>query len=281
MCYPVMKTVRAGILAIAILHVILTPVLTSAEYGGTVPESEIDPEVIRIDEEKYLGTPLDGGYTLVDAEGKEFRLKDLTGKPLILLLAYYSCNGLCPTAVKKLKDLLGKMERFTLGKDYRVLTVSFDKADDIDSLKMFIEMTGLSGWSGDNWRVALMKDKEDIERLTGDVGFKFFWSARDKMFLHPNTFIFLSSEGRISRYLYGTPFDIKDVELAITEANLGRYTRSGIIDLINMACYSYNFKEGRYTLNLPLFIGLGSLFLGISSIAVPLIIKRKRKEAEP
>ncbi len=275
MGYPMMKTVRARILVIVTLLLILTPVPASAEYGA-IPESRIDPEVIRIDEGKYLVTPLDGEYVLIDAEGKEFRLKDLAGKPLILLLAYYSCNGLCPTATMKLKDLLREMGRFTAGKDYRVLIVSFDKTDDRHSLKMFIEMTGLEGWAGDSWRVAVMKDKEDIERLTGSVGFKFFWSSRDKMFLHPNTFIFLSPEGRVVRYLYGTPLDIKDVELAITEANFGKSARSGVIDFISMACYSYNFKEGRYTLNYPLFIGMGSLFLGISSIAVPLIIKRKR-----
>lgn len=273
-----LKVIIPQILALPILLIIAGSAYP--EYGA-IPESKIDPEVIRIDEEKYLGTRLDGGYVLVDAKGEEFRLKDLAGKPLILLLAYYSCNGLCPTATMKLNDLLREMGKFTAGKDYRVLTVSFDKTDDVDSLKMFIGMTGLEGWSSDSWRVAVMKDKEDIERLTGSVGFKFFWSSRDKMFLHPNTYIFLSPEGRVVRYLYGTPLDMKDVEMAITEANFGKSARSGVIDLISMACYSYNFKEGRYTLNYPLFIGLGSLFLGISSIAVPLIIKRKRKEAEP
>ncbi len=49
-----------------------------------------------------------------------------------------------------------------------------------------------------------------------------------------------------------------------------------IKDLILIACYSYNYKEGKYSLNYPLFFGLGSLFLGISTILVSLIVVKKR-----
>jgi len=265
-------------IVISLILLLISPQAASAEYG-VIPESAMDPSVVKIDEEKYLGNRLSGDYILIDESGKEFQLRDITGRPLILLLSYFSCNGLCQTANQGLKDALSSLNRLKIGEDFRVLTLSFDKIDSVQSIRMFSEMTGLKGWSGKGWKVAILKNGEDIERLTGDVGFKFFWSSRDKMFLHPNVFIFLSPEGRVVRYLYGTPPKARDLELAITEAAEGKAAGSGIVDFINMACYSFNFKEGRYTVNIPIFIGLGSLLLGISSIVVPVLILRRRKEA--
>jgi len=265
-------------IVISLILLLISPQAASAEYG-VIPESAMDPSVVKIDEEKYLGTRLSGDFILIDESGKEFQLRDITGRPIILLLSYFSCDGLCPTANQGLKDALSAIDRLKIGEDFMVLTLSFDKIDSVQSIRMFSEMAGLKGWSGKGWKVAILKDGEDIESLTGDVGFKFFWSSRDKMFLHPNVFIFLSPEGRVVRYLYGTPPKTRDVELALTEAAEGKAAGSGIIDFVNMACYSFNFKEGRYTINIPIFIGIGSLLLGISSIVVPVLILRRRKEA--
>ena len=265
-------------IVISLILLLITPQAASAEYG-VIPESAIDPSVVKIDEEKYLGTRLSGDYILIDESGKEFQLRDITGRPVILLLSYFSCNGLCPAANQRLKDALSALNRLKIGEDFRVLTLSFDKKDDAQSIRMFSEMAGLKGWSNKGWKAAIMKNGEDIERLTRDVGFKFFWSSRDQMFLHPHDFIFLSPEGRVVRYLYGTPPKTRDVELALTEAAEGKVAGSGIVDFVNMACYSFNFKEGRYTLNIPIFIGIGSLLLGISSIVIPILIIRRRKEA--
>lgn len=261
-----------------LLILFIIPQAASAEYGA-IPESAMDPAVVKIDEEKYLGNRLSGDYLLIDESGKEFQLRDITGRPVILLLSYFSCNGLCPTANQGLKEALSSLNRLKIGEDFTVLTLSFDKTDRAQSIRSFSEMAGLNGGSNKGWKVAILKNGEDIERLTREVGFKFFWSSRDKMFLHPNVFIFLSPEGRVMRYLYGTPPQTRDLELALTEAAEGKAAGSGIIDFVNMACYSFNFKEGRYTINIPIFIGIGSLLLGISSIVVPMLIVKRRKEA--
>lgn len=245
------------------------------EYGVT-PETIIDPEVVRIDEDTYLGTRIDGDYVLLDEEGREFLLSDMFGKPLIILLSYYSCNGICPTANLKLGEALEVVDKYSLSKDYSVLTLSFDRNDSVQSIGEFRKMTGIRKMNG--WKMAIMKNGDEIKKFTESMGYNFFWSSRDRMFLHPNTLIFLSPEGRIVRYLYGTPPDAGDIERAIAEAGFGRPGKSGVIDLISMACYSYNYKEGRYTINYPLFIGFGSLILGISSIVFPIIYIRKRKE---
>lgn len=250
--------------------------LAYPEYK-VIPESNIDPSVLRIDEEKFLGVKVSGDYELIDENGKVFRFGDMLGKPLIIVFSYYSCNGVCPAVNAKLNNVLSRIDKFKTGEDYRVLTLSFDSNDDFHQADMLIQMAGLQESAGKGWKAAVMKNKEDIKKLTNSIGYKYFWSARDKMFVHPNTLIFLSPEGRVVRYLYGSSPDMQDVQLAITEARAGTISGSGVIDLVSMACYSYNFKEGRYTMNYPLFVGFGSIVIGISSVVIPIVV-RKRKE---
>ncbi len=248
-----------------------------AKYG-TIADSTLDPTIMRIDEEEYLGAKLDGEFSLLDKNGDEFKLKDMSGKPLILVFSYYSCDGACPSINVHLRDTLSEIGRLKPGEDYNVLTVSFDKNDNLHYLNMFTEMTGINGGKGDYWRIAVMKNKDDIAAFTKSAGYKFFWSPPDKTFLHTNAYIFLSPDLRIARYIYGSPLDSRDVELAITEAAFNRSTKSRVIDLLKMACYSYNYKDGKYTLNYSLFVGAGSFILGGGLIAMPIIYYRKRKE---
>jgi len=91
---------------------------------------------------------------------------------------------------------------------------------------------------------------------------RFFWSYRDRVFVHPNAFIVVTPEGRVARYLYGT---------------LVKVAASGqLIDILAGVCFSYNFKEGRYTINVPLFVGMGSLLLGISLVVVSFLVAKKK-----
>ncbi len=248
-----------------------------AKYG-TIADSTLDPSIMRINEEEYLGARLDGEFSLLDKDGNEFKLKEMSGKPLILVFSYYSCDGACPATNVHLRNTLSESGGLKPGEDYNVLTVSFDKNDDLNHLNMFTEMTGIKGGKGDYWRMAVMKNKDDIAAFTKSAGYKFFWSPPDKTFLHTNAYIFLSPDLRIARYIYGSPLSIKDVELAITEAAFNRSTKSRVIDLLKMACYSYNYKDGKYTLNYSLFVGAGSFILGGGLIAMPIIYYRKRKE---
>ncbi len=257
----------------------LAPTYCFATFSRTV-QSEIDPELLRIDEIKYLGAPVDTDLRLIDKEGEKFLLKDmLKGKPLILLLSYYRCDGVCPTVNKDFRTIVQKMKKKKLGLDFRVLSLSFDIDDNIERLKMFNNKIKYPKWMDKGWKTALFENTEDIKPLTESVGYRFFWSLRDKMFLHPNVFIFISPDGRVMRYLYGATIGSQDVELAINEAAFGKSGRSKVEDLkdlVLLACFSYNYKEGKYSINYPLFIAIGSLSLGVSSILIGLIVARKK-----
>ncbi len=248
-----------------------------AKYG-TIADSTLDPSIMRIDEEDILGTKMNEEYSFLDKNGDEFRLKELSGKPLILVFSYYSCDGSCPSTNIHLKDTLSGLKGLKPGEDYNILTVSFDKNDDLHHLHMFTEMTGIDGTRDNFWKMAVMKNSDEITAFTKSAGYKFFWSPPDKTFLHSNALIFLSPDLRIVRYIYGAPLNSKDVGLAITEAAFNQSRQSRVIDLVKMACYSYNYKDGKYTLNYPLFVAVGAFVFGGGAIIMPIIYFRKRKE---
>ena len=236
-----------------------------------------DASVMQVDEPRFLGSRLQRETWLTDTEGRHFRVAEMMGKPLILLLSYYGCDGTCPTMNAELAKVLERVERFKLGKDYRVLTVSFDKRDTLATAKQFLaSAAGVPEAMRDGWRHAVLQ-AGDVQGFAGEVGFRFFWSDAAKAFLHPNVLVFLTPEGRVARYIYGTRMDVRTIELAITDADWERISNStAVFDMVTGACFSYNYAEGRYQWNYSLLAGVGSLLLGLVSMGSGAWIYRRR-----
>lgn len=270
-----------GLAALALAVALLAMMLggarpASAAYGNVNQDSQVDPTVVKIDEKAYLGVKLDDSYALQDENGSAFTLGDMLGKPLVLALSYYSCDGACPTLNRNLVDTVSDVGRWQLGKDFNVLTVSFDRHDTLERLTAFMPKAGFKDGPPEGWRMALLKDPEDIMRLTGSMGYKFFWSPRDAMFLHPAVYIMLSPKGRVTRFLYGANIDGSDMEISITKAYGEELTASNVINFVLGACYSYNYKDGKYKVNIPLFVALGGLIFGVSLLTYGMRRTKKR-----
>ncbi len=251
----------------------------NAVNDGNV-ESTLDPNVVRIDEAKFLGTPLDKDFVLLDEKGNEFTLGEQMGKPLILLFSYYTCDGICEVLNKYLAQRLTELKASEPDRDYRALTISFDKEDTIESLGHFSHhKVGVPENLKDRWTLSVMKNPEDIKRLTESVGIRYFWSSRDKVFVHPNAFIFVTPKGRVARYLTGAEFTVKDLNLALVDADWENISQAGrIIDILAGVCFSYNFEEGKYTLNIPLLAGVASLLTGIFITLFAFRVKINKKK---
>jgi len=269
---PLMLAVLAVIPFDALLH----PHHAHAAYGNVNKDSQVDPKVVKIDEKTYLGIKLDENYALRDENGTAFTLGDMMGKPLVLALSYYSCDGACPTLNRNLMDTLGDVDRWKLGEDFNVLTVSFDQHDTPERLTEFMHKSGFKNDLPEGWRMATLTDPEDIMRLTGSMGYKFFWSPRDAIFLHPSVYIMISPKGRVTRYLYGANIDGSDMEISITKAYGEELTSSNVINFVLGACYSYNYKDGKYKVNIPLFVALGGLIFGTSLLTFGMRRTKKR-----
>jgi len=247
-----------------------------AAYGNVNKTSVVDPDILRVDEKAHLGAKINYDFTLKDEAGADFALGEMLGKPLVLAFSYYSCDGACSVINQNLKETLKGVDRWQIGKDYHVLTVSFDQHDTVATLTDFMQKAGFADGLPSGWKMTTMQNKEDILKLTESMGFKFFWSPRDALFLHPNVYIMLSPKGRVTRYLYGSSISSGDMQLAITKAKGGEISASNVIDFVVGACYSYNYKDGKYAVNIPLFVAAGGLLFGLGLIVGSFLIMKRR-----
>jgi protein SCO1/2 len=255
----------------------------AAAWSATQPpdagRTQFDPALTRVDESRHLGQALDRATHLVDENGRSFRVGELLGKPTILVLSYFGCDGACPTINRNLANALDKVQRFKLGRDYQVLTVSFDPQDEPAQAAKFLQSSAADPSSAEGWRFAVLADRqaESIKAFADQVGFNYFWSRADKMFVHPNVLVFLTPEGRVARYIYGTQMDAQNLELALIDADWGRISEGGaLFDIITGACYSFSYSDGRYHPNYALLIGVASLLFGLSLMALGAIGYRRK-----
>ncbi|MEI6559844.1 MAG: SCO family protein [Rhodospirillaceae bacterium] len=259
----------AGMLA----GVSATPALAQSSRMDT---SEVDPAIFRIDEVKYLGAKPDPSLSFRDESGKAFTFGEMTGQPLVLVMSYFTCDGTCELVNRDLADLLAGVKRVLPGTDYRILTVSFDTNDTLESMASFRSKLKAPAPALAAWRFSVPATGDEARRLADTIGFKYFWSPRDRVFLHPGVFAFFSAEGRVVRYLYAMNSRPFDVEMALIDAKENQIRPGQIVDFALSLCYSYNYAEGQYTINYTFIIGFGSLVFGIGALFFSILAFRGR-----
>ncbi|MBI5560053.1 MAG: SCO family protein [Deltaproteobacteria bacterium] len=218
-----------------------------------------------------------GDYLLTDQDGKQFRLKALLGKPLVVSYAYTSCTHTCTPLLSKLKgafDGAGK----DLGAEFTALTIGFDAENDTPGALKKYGMNFTKDFTV--WRFATSQQKtiDDIARDTG------FYYQKDESggFEHMNLVTLVGSDGRIFKRLYGSGLKGGDVLEAIRQ-----YTRTGravvaarpygLWDKVKLFCYRYDEAAGRYTLDYGAVGALvaGTLLQGATIGWIIHVIRRK------
>lgn len=169
------------------------------------------------------------------------------GKPVVLVLAYYSCPMLCTVVLNGLKDGLGELA-WNVGEQFRVVTVSFDPRDtpQLAAAKRvnYIDSYGRAvpdmGWD------FLTGDEANVKRLADAVGFRYRWDAAGNQYAHAAGAFVLTPDGRLSRTLYGVIFPERHLRLALTEASEGRL--GSAFDRALLFCFHYDPTSRSYVL---------------------------------
>lgn len=239
-------------------------------FGTPQPKntpSMFDASIMQIEEEKYLGNKV-ADITFTTEDGKYHKLYDfIKGKPTALILAYYTCDSACPLIVKSAMEATKN-----LGKDANLLVLSFDKEDKLEDIKGFKSKLGVEN---SKWTFGVMSE-DNIKKLTQSLGYRFFYSRQDRVFVHPNVVIFIAPDGKIVRYLYGISPKERDFRIALAEAETFRITRNTIVDVAYMVCYRYDPNTGRYGLNPTVIFAFSGAM--IASLTLLHAIVRRRKE---
>ncbi len=197
--------------------------------------------------EERLGEQIPLDVRLVNDSGRTFQVQEMFAgdKPVILSFAYYSCTMLCPLVLNGIADALRGMD-LKAGKDFLLLTVSFDPGDTPEKAREASKTYRHGLVPRGAWRFAV-GDSAEVRRLARAVGFPYRKVQDDPvMFAHPALFVVLTPEGRISRYFYGVDYNPRDLKLALLEAGEGKI--GGVAAKVLLYCYRFDPRRGTYTL---------------------------------
>ena len=205
-------------------------------------------------DEKY-GNSIDLESEIVSVSGEKTNLNNILNKdiPTVFVLAYYSCPKMCSFILDGVKDVVQASNKRP-GIDYNLVTLSFNSRHSFESSKVFENKYSSILTTDESWNF-YTSDDISIEKITKSVGFKFQPDGDE--FAHPAGIIFLTKEGRISRYLSGVLFDPKDFRLALLEASDGVIGKSSISDKVLLYCYDFDPVGKKYALRALNVIKLG------------------------
>jgi len=238
------------LVGISALGVIL---LTGAALGQRMtqgimspPANMRPPGLKNVGIEQHLNDQIPPELTFRDETGKAVQLRDYFGKkPLILNLVYYQCPMLCGEVLSGLESAL-RVLKFDIGKEFDVLTVSFDPKEtpEMASAKKaeFLKRYGRAG-AADGWHF-LTGPQTSIAALTKAAGFDYEYDAKTGQFAHATAIMVLTPEGRIAQYYYGVEFAPKDLRLGLVQASQNKI--GSIVDEVLLYCYHYNPDTGKY-----------------------------------
>ncbi|NVO20988.1 MAG: SCO family protein [Bacteroidetes bacterium] len=211
---------------------------------------------------------------LTDVNGKQVNLKQLINKPTVLNFVYFRCPGICSPLMNGLAEVINKAG-LQLGKDYQVITISFDCHEGSDLafhkrqnyLKKLDYKADSAGW------LFLTGDSLNIQRVTKASGFGFKIVGTE--FMHEGALIMVSPKGKITRYLKGISFLPFEFKLALIEASAGK--SSPTVSNVIQFCFKYDPATQHYVLDITKISATIIIFLALALLSYLLIKSRKRR----
>jgi protein SCO1 len=216
----------------------------NADEGGANTKLAIFDKV-GIDQKLNSQVPMDLQFT--DEHGQKVKLGQYFGKkPVLLTLVYFQCPMLCSQVLSGLTGTLNGIVRFNVGRDFEIVTVSFDPRDTTkdaaankDSyIRRYRREGAAQGWH------FLTGTKDQIDALASAVGFRYAWDPEIQQFAHGSALMLLTPDGRMAQYYYGIEYAPRDVQLGLIEASKGKI--GNVADQIMLYCYHYDPAKGKY-----------------------------------
>jgi protein SCO1/2 len=210
-------------------------------------------ELSGVEVSERLGEKAALGAWFTDSDGKRAELSRYfhDGKPVVLVLGYYTCPVVCPLVLDRLLSGLNGVD-YTVGTDFNVVVVSFDPRNTTAMAKGYKD-TYLSGYKrgrtagvDGGWTFHTSTD-EQARALASSVGFGYRFLEESGEYAHPVVLTVLTPTGVVSRYIYGFDYTARDLKLALLESSEGKIAK-GLGDRILLFCYHYDPSRGGYSL---------------------------------
>jgi protein SCO1 len=270
------------------VRVLMSVVLLAATAFGqgmttgvmSPPANVRPPYLTNVGIEQKLDAQVPADLTFTDDAGRAVHLGDYFGKkPLILNLVYYNCPMLCGEVLSGLTGAM-KMVKFDVGKEFDVVTVSFNPhettTDAAAKKKDYIQRYGRPGAAA-GWHF-LTGSADSINALTKAVGFQYQYDPTINQYAHATAIMVLTPEGRISRYFYGVDFPPKDLRLGLVEASQEKI--GNLTDQVLLYCYHYDPRTGKYGAIVANMLRLGACITIVLLGGMLLIFLRLEKSVQ-
>jgi protein SCO1 len=240
-----------------------------------IGQQVINPvEDVEIGVVEHLDDFLPDSILLINENEEQVYLNDLIDKPTVLNFVYYRCPGICSPLMEAIAGVIDKSD-MVIGKDYQVLTISFDPRETIDlgvrKKENYLNLMTKREEAAGGWHF-FVSDSASIIRVTDAVGYKYKKTGND--FLHAASVMVISPDKKIVRYLNGMYYMPFEWKMALIEASQGK---SGpTLNRVLRYCYAYDPIGQTYVMN---FTKLGGIFIMFFAVVFLLIIllKPKRK----
>ena len=157
----------------------------------------------------------------IDETGATRNLSQFAGYPVILLPIYTRCRSACVQNVDRLKNALAASSADP--RQFRVLLFSFDSTDHPATLAKYRDRESIPL----SWSIG-SASQPNIDALLDSIGFQVGKAGSE--FTHPNMVLFLDSNLRLARWIYGTGYSTDDVDNSLRVASgesdwLSRYSQ--------------------------------------------------------
>jgi protein SCO1/2 len=214
-----------------------------------------------------------------DEAGQTVKLGQYFGqKPVVLAFVYYDCPMLCTQVLNGMLESF-RVLPFTMGKDYDVVTISFDPRETpqlADSKKKVYVGYLPSKFQADanaGWHF-LTGDAESIKQITEAAGFKYQYDQSTKQFAHASGIMVATPQGRLSRYYYGISYPARDLRLGIIESAQNKI--GSPVDQLLLYCYHYDPATGKYGAAVMNIVRAGGVLTMLAILGMFLVFRRRK-----
>jgi protein SCO1/2 len=250
---------------------------------GGVSSNDVPLALKDIGIEQRLNEQVPLDLTFRDEVGRTVRLGDYFGqRPVVVSLVYYNCPKLCNLV---LNGLVGGLKTlpYTVGKEFDVVTVSFDpreSAADAAAKKAVVlhdyNRAGDAASFNAGWHF-LTGDKPQIDALANAVGFKYAFDTATNQYAHASGVMLATSQGKLSHYFYGIEYAPRDLKLGLVEASQGKI--GSAVDKLTLYCFHYDPTTGKYGPAIMNIMRLTGVLTVVGLVVLIMVLQRRRRNA--
>tara|TARA_Y100000589_G_scaffold244917_1_gene232602 strand:+ start:1659 stop:2516 length:858 start_codon:yes stop_codon:yes gene_type:complete len=241
--------------------------------SAQMPADQLPPEMDGVGIIQKLDERVPMDLAFVNSKGEPVQLRDLVRKdrPVILTLNYYRCPMLCSLTLNGMVDGLREME-WSAGDQFDIITVSINPNEGPELaaqnkrgyMQSYDRDTAEAGWH------FLVGDQAEIETLADTVGFGYRFDEKTGEYAHTSSIIFLTPEGRVSKYMNDVRFNPRDMRFALVEASEGGIG-SPMDTMLLFNCFQWDPTTGSYVADAWKIMRLGGVLI-IIILAVGILI---------